>query len=101
VTDLAEAHVLALKALEAGARTSAYNLGNGRGFSVKEVIETAAQVTGCKIPTRLGARRPGDPPCLVGDARKAIEDFGWKLRFFELPTIIETAWKWSERRWGT
>jgi UDP-arabinose 4-epimerase len=97
VTDLAEAHVLALKALEDGSPAPAYNLGNGRGFSVKEVIETARRITGRPIPVNVGPRRPGDPPSLVGDARKAIEELRWHPRYAELATIIETAWNWAVR----
>jgi UDP-arabinose 4-epimerase len=97
VTDLAEAHVLALQALDQGAATTAYNLGNGRGFSVKEVIEAARRVTGRSIPVGLGPRRPGDPPTLVGDAGKAIAQLGWRPRHAELSTIVATAWKWTMR----
>ena len=97
VSDLAEAHVLALKSLEKGAASVAYNLGNGRGFSVNEVIATATRVTGRDIPVKTGLRRAGDPPQLVGDATRAIETLGWKPRFAALEDIVATAWKWHLR----
>jgi UDP-arabinose 4-epimerase len=97
VTDLADAHVLALAALEAGAKTTAYNLGNGRGFSVKEVIDTARQVTGREILVRMGSRRPGDPPRLVGDATRIRQELGWRPQHADLADMIGTAWKWHQR----
>jgi UDP-arabinose 4-epimerase len=97
VTDLADAHVLALKAMEQSDPAPAYNLGNGRGFSVKEVIETARRVAGRDIPMQIGPRRAGDPPALVGDATRAIRELGWQPRYAELSTIIETAWRWATR----
>ncbi|WP_414520560.1 NAD-dependent epimerase/dehydratase family protein, partial [Synechococcus sp. H55.10] len=82
VADLAEAHVLALEALASGRPVqTAYNLGNGQGFSVQEVIATAAAVTGRQIPAQIGARRPGDPPCLVGDAAAIQRDLNWQPRY--------------------
>lgn len=109
VSDLAQAHVLALQELEHVAKgalrveydnpdTKAYNLGNGHGFSVKQVIEMAEMVTGKKIPVQIGARRIGDPPVLVGDATKAHEELKWKPQYDALETIIETAWRWAESR---
>jgi UDP-glucose 4-epimerase len=92
VTDLAQAHILALKALEKGSRT--YNLGNGQGFTVQEVIETARQVTGHPIPAVVGPRRPGDPATLIAGSEKIKRELGWEPRFPELRTIIETAWQW-------
>lgn len=97
VTDLADAHVLALKSLEKGAASTAYNLGNGQGFSVNQVIDTACRVTGRDIPVKTGLRRAGDPPQLVGDAARAIETLGWKPRFAALEDIVATAWKWHLR----
>jgi len=94
VTDLADAHVLALKALEEGAGTTAYNLGNGKGFSVKEVIEVAENVTGKKIPVQVGERRVGDPPRLVGDAGQISAALHWTPRFTDLESIIGSAWNW-------
>lgn len=93
VTDLAEAHVLAIGALKQGA-AKVYNLGNGRGFSVREVIETARKVTGRDIRTVESARRPGDPPALVASSELFQKELGWKPRLAELTTIIETAWRW-------
>lgn len=97
VTDLAEAHVLALQALERGAPSAAYNLGNGTGYSVSEVVAAARRVTGIDIPTVMSGRRPGDPATLVGDASRARAELGWQPRFFELDQIVGTAWAWHQR----
>lgn len=94
VTDLAEAHVLAFKKLEQGVKTTAYNLGNGQGRSVREVIETAKKITGKTVEVKIRPRRPGDPSILVGDATKAMKELDWKPRYTQLSIIIETAWKW-------
>lgn len=94
VEDLAQAHVLGLKALEEGAKSNIYNLGNGKGFSVKEVVDAATRVTGRKIPVKLGARRAGDPPCLVGDSYRIRRELGWSPRLKTLEAIIQTAWDW-------
>lgn len=98
VTDLAEAHVLALKALLVGAKTSQYNLGNGRGFSVREIVETAEKVTGRAIPFEIGARREGDPAHLVGDATMAKKVLNWSPRYTDLTQIIESAWAWHRSK---
>ncbi len=98
VTDLAEAHVLALRALQAGSAGSAYNLGNGIGFSVKEVIEAARRVTGRNFTVKVGPRRRGDPPRLVGEATRAVAELGWRPRHHDLETILSTAWDWSIAR---
>lgn len=95
IVDLAQAHVLALRALDGGNRV--YNLGNGEGFSVQEVIATAREVTGHPIPSTIGARRPGDPPTLIAGSAKIREELGWKPVFPDLRQIIETAWAWHER----
>lgn len=95
VTDLAEVHVLALRSLEEINQSTHYNLGNGKGFSVKEVIDICEEVTGREIPTKIGTRRPGDPPRLVAEADKAKKELGWKPRYPDLPSIIETAWNWT------
>jgi len=92
VTDLAQAHILALKALDKGSRT--YNLGNGRGFTVKEVIETAREVTGHSIPAVVGPRRPGDPAVLIASSEKIKRELGWQPQFPNLRAIVETAWRW-------
>ena len=92
VTDLADAHVRALERLDEGDVTKAYNLGNGNGFSVLEVIETARKVTGHPIPAKIGPRRAGDPPVLVADSSRIKEELGWVSRYADLEVIIETAW---------
>jgi UDP-arabinose 4-epimerase len=96
VSDLADAHVLSLRALENGAATTAYNLGNGQGFSVREVIAAAEAVSARRVPVEIGARRPGDPARLVGEAARAHELLGWQPRFTQLDSILTTAWKWSQ-----
>jgi UDP-arabinose 4-epimerase len=98
VTDLAQAHVLALHALEHGAQTTNYNLGNGQGYSVKEVISAAEQVTGKPIAVEMAARRAGDPARLVGDAGRAIQELGWRPQFNHLPVILRTAWEWHAKQ---
>ncbi len=94
VNDLAEAHVLALEALERGAGSNAYNLGTGRGQSVREAIEAARHVTGHAIPARECPRRPGDPPALVAGAARARDELGWTPKYQSLESILETAWSW-------
>jgi UDP-glucose 4-epimerase len=94
VNDLAAAHVAALRALEAGLGREAFNLGNGAGFSVRRVIETARQVTGHPIPAEVQPRRPGDPARLIASSEKARRRLGWQPRMPELRTILETAWNW-------
>jgi len=94
VTDLAEAHVLALKALEEGSGSAKFNFGTGKGFSVREVISAAEGITGRSIPVVEGPRRPGDPPCLVADAAIAKNRLGWQPQYDELKPIIATAWDW-------
>jgi len=97
VNDLGEAHLLALQRLWDGVGSAAYNLGNGNGFSVREVIDTARKVTGCEIPVVYGERRPGDPARLVADARRARAELGWTPRYADLATIIAHAWQWETR----
>lgn len=94
VADLSNAHILALQALEQGAITTAYNLGNGGGHSVRQVIETAEAVVGHLIPKVEAPRRPGDPARLVASSDKLHEELGWTPKYPELHTIIEHAWKW-------
>lgn len=94
VVDLAEAHILALNAVDSGSRK--YNLGNGRGFSVREVIEAARYVTGHPIPAVVGPRRPGDPDVLIAGSDAIIRDLGWKRQYTKLQQIIETAWTWHQ-----
>jgi UDP-glucose 4-epimerase len=108
VTDLAEAHLLALAALNSGPEDDSgpenqpsliYNLGNGQGFSVLDVIESARRVTGHPIPAEIHPRRPGDPAVLVASSRKAIRELGWKPRYTALDEIVRTAWIWHQKRY--
>ncbi|HIH62236.1 MAG TPA: UDP-glucose 4-epimerase GalE [Methanobacteriales archaeon] len=96
VMDLADAHYRALKFLEED-KSGIFNLGNGDGFSVKEIIETCREVTGKKIPAIESQRRPGDPPRLIGSSKKAREILGWKPKFTSIKSIIETAWEWHQK----
>ena len=97
IQDLCSAHWLALQSLMNGADSQAYNLGNGNGFSIQEVINTAEEVTGRKIPVVNGPRRVGDPAQLVADSRLAGQKLGWKPQYTDLATIIEHAWRWETR----
>lgn len=92
VVDLAQAHILALPPGKQGF----YNLGNGDGYSVRQVIQTCERVTGFKIPALEKPRRPGDPPKLVASAAKAVKDLGWKPAYPKLEQIIQTAWAWHK-----
>ena len=94
VSDLADAHVLALEALQKGAASRAYNLGNGRGFSVRQVIDAAERVTGKRIAVTEAARREGDPAELVGDASRIRRELGWQPRIGRIEDIISSAWRW-------
>jgi UDP-glucose 4-epimerase len=94
VIDLAQAHILALHALDRGSRV--YNLGNGQGFTVKEVIETAREVTGYPIPAEIGSRRPGDPAVLIASSDKIRRELGWEPQYPDLRDIIESAWRWHQ-----
>ena len=100
VNDLSDAHLLALKALQDGAETTAYNLGNGDGHSVMQVIETAESVVGRKIPWDAAPRRPGDPARLVASSDRLKRELGWKPRYPDLRTIIEHAWAWHSTHPG-
>ena len=100
VTDLADAHVLALEYLLNGGESVALNLGNGGGYSVLEVVEEARRVTGREIVAETSPRRPGDPPALVGSADRARSLLGWNPQYADLPTILETAWNWHKLRHG-
>lgn len=97
VLDLADAHIKALKYLQNKNRSEVFNLGNGHGFSVKEVIETAVKVTGTQIPVKEVERRHGDPPVLVGSSQKAKKILNWHPQYQDLSLIIETAWKWHKK----
>ncbi|WAM30974.1 UDP-glucose 4-epimerase GalE [Caldicellulosiruptor naganoensis] len=94
VLDLCDAHLKALEYLEKYNKSDIFNLGNGLGFSVMEVIEKASEVVGKKIPYEIGQRRPGDPSILVASSQKAQEVLGWKQKYNSLEVIISTAWKW-------
>jgi len=94
VEDLANAHILALEALQHGLKSATYNLGNGKGYSVKEVLNTATRVTGREIPWIPAERRPGDPAILVASSDRIKRDLGWNIQFPELIQIVQTAWAW-------
>ena len=96
VTDLADAHIKALEKLFKTNESGIYNLGNGKGFSVKEVIEKAKKVTGKDFKVEIEARRNGDPSTLIASSEKAIKELGWKPKFNTLDKIIETAWTWHK-----
>jgi UDP-glucose 4-epimerase len=98
VCDLAEAHILAMQRLMSGEASAVFNLGNGRGFSVREVIEAARKVTGINVAMREAPRRPGDPDTLVSVNAKALTELGWKPRFADLEYIVQTAWDWERAR---
>ena len=110
VSDLADAHLLALEALNKPPQTPEnrdynfgpliYNLGNGKGFSVLEVIESARRVTGHPIPAEVHPRRSGDPAVLVASSEKAIRELGWKPKYTELDEIVRTAWAWHKKRYA-
>lgn len=93
VADLSSAHLLALEKQLTGKASDCYNLGNGKGYSVKEVIAAAERVTGHPVPTIKGPRRPGDPPILLADASKAIRELGWIPKYPEIDKMIHDAWK--------
>lgn len=97
VSDLAQAHISALRALESGANSNAYNVGNGHGFSVREVIQVACTVTDRPIEVEIGAHRPGDPARLVGDAGRIRLELQWQPKYPTLHEIVQTAWHWHQR----
>lgn len=97
VTDLAQAHILAVKYLEQGGKSEIFNLGNGIGFSVKDVIETSKQVTNRSIPIKIENRRLGDPAQLIASSAKARKILGWKPQYTSLEEIISSAWKWHAK----
>ncbi len=96
VTDLARAHISVLEGMEDGLPHQAYNLGIGRGYSVLEVLETAREVCGLEIPYEITDRRAGDPPVLVADNRRFLEDFDWQPEYGDLAGILRTAWQWHK-----
>ncbi len=99
VSDLADAHLLALDALNSHDKLI-FNLGNGQGFSVREVIESARRVTGHPIPADVQPRRPGDPAVLIASSEKAISELGWKPKYTQLDEIVRTAWIWHQKRYA-
>jgi UDP-glucose 4-epimerase len=96
VSDLATAHVLALKSLDGGAGREAYNVGNGAGFSVREVIDAARRVTGHPIPEEIRPRRAGDPARLIASSEKLRRNLGWTPKYADLDQIIGTSWRWFQ-----
>jgi UDP-glucose 4-epimerase len=97
ISDLAEAHILALKHLRQGGQTDFLNLGTGDGYSVMDVIECARKVTGKAIPVKIEARRAGDPPKLVADSRKARSVLGWQPAMSDLSSILRSQWEWRQK----
>ncbi len=97
VLDLARAHILALDHLDNACGAKSYNLGNGSGYSVLEVIQAARQVTGKEIPVKISPKRQGDPPVLVASSELAKRELGWQPKYSGLETIIDTAWQWQEK----
>ena len=96
VEDLCAAHIVAMKALRPG-DTRFYNLGIGRGYSVREVLDSARRVTGLDVPVEYGPRRPGDPAVLFADSCKIQRELGWAARYTDLDRIVATAWRWFQR----
>ncbi len=97
VSDLAQAHILALEALKNGGDSKKYNLGNGNGYSVKSIVDAAYNVTGLKVPYQITARRAGDPAVLVADATRIKEELGWQVQYTELESIMASAWLWHRK----
>lgn len=100
INDLGLAHLQALKYLQNQGETTAFNLGNGQGFSVKEIIAKTIKITNKPIPIEIGPKREGDPPILVGNASKAHSVLKWTPQYANIQTIIKTAWAWHQRRFG-
>jgi len=98
INDLGSAHLLGLEYLIKKGETTSFNLGNGQGFSVKEIISKTEEITGHSIPTQISPRRAGDPPKLVGDSEKARSVLGWNPQFHRIEDIISTAWNWHQKR---
>lgn len=96
INDLCEAHSLALERLLVTGKSARYNLGNGKGYSVKQVIDTAKKITGRDFEVIHADKRPGDPASLIADSALALEELGWQPKFNQLEDIIETAWHWEQ-----
>lgn len=99
VTDLADAHVKALQYLRRGGSSRAFNLGTGRGYSVREVVAKVEQITGRKVHLKETGRRPGDPPVLIAQNKDAATELNWAPRYSDLDTIVYTAWRWRTEKW--
>ncbi|NUJ81653.1 UDP-glucose 4-epimerase GalE [Methylocystis sp. FS] len=97
VTDLAEAHAKALSALETGSQSAVYNLGNGQGFSVLDIVNAVERVTGLTVPASRGERRAGDPAALVSDTALARDELGWQPQIASIDDIVRTAWAWHQK----
>jgi len=97
VSDLTRAHLLALEALLGGSGNTTYNLGNSTGYSVRQVIDTAREITGHPIPVLVAERRAGDPAILIADSSRIRSELGWKPRYERLDEIIRTAWDWHRK----
>ena len=93
--DLAEAHILAFEALADG-KSRKYNLGNGKGYSIMQVLQAAREITGHAIPAATGTRRAGDPATLIADSTRIQKELGWQPEFGDLRQIIQTAWNWHQ-----
>ncbi|UOQ94845.1 UDP-glucose 4-epimerase GalE [Halobacillus shinanisalinarum] len=96
VSDLVDAHLLAIKKLRSQSGSATYNLGNGQGFTVKEVIDAARRITGRDIPAEIAPRRAGDPAQLVASSAKAMNELGWEPQHSDLDNMIQTAWTWFQ-----
>ncbi|KAI4453684.1 pinoresinol reductase-related [Holotrichia oblita] len=96
VTDLSDAHILALESITKTRQSAIYNLGNGKGFSVKQIIDTARAVTGIDIKAEIAPRRAGDPSTLIASSEKIIRDLHWTPKYNSLEKIIGTAWAWHQ-----
>ena len=101
ITDLAKAHILAVKYLINGGKSNIFNLGNGIGFSIRQVIDKAKEITGNEIQVIEEERRPGDPAVLIASNNKAKNILGWNPEYSSLDNIIKTAWKWHSEHSGT
>ncbi|MGF1452016.1 MAG: UDP-glucose 4-epimerase GalE [Opitutales bacterium] len=97
VDDLSRAHIAVIEKLAEPGQTFAYNLGVGKPYSVREIIESVERVSGKTVPVAEAARRPGDPPALYADNTKAVRELGWKIKYDQLDAIIETAWRWHAK----
>ena len=98
VTDLIDAHILAMKYLQKGNDSNIFNLGSNDGFSVKEIVQATEKVTEKPIPTKIGQRRPGDPATLIASSNKAKSVLGWQPKYTTIEEIITSAWKWHQKR---